>query len=96
VLNYDILIIATGSDIHPEETEGLLDGGWRQNIFDFYSIDGATSLANFLKYWEGGKLVMNVVEMPIKCPVAPLEFVFLADWWFTEQGIRDKWTTTCW
>ena len=90
VLNYDILIIATGSDIHPEETEGLLDGGWRQNIFDFYSIDGATSLANFLKYWEGGKLVMNVVEMPIKCPVAPLEFVFLADWWFTEQGIRDK------
>ncbi len=90
VLNYDILIIATGSDIHPEETEGLLDGGWRQNIFDFYSIDGATSLANFLKYWEGGRLVMNVVEMPIKCPVAPLEFVFLADWWFTEQGIRDK------
>ncbi len=90
VLNYDILIIATGSDIHPEETEGLLDSGWRQNIFDFYSIDGATSLSNFLKYWEGGKLVMNVVEMPIKCPVAPLEFVFLADWWFTEQGIRDK------
>ena len=28
--------------------------------------------------------------MPIKCPVAPLEFVFLADWWFTERGIRDK------
>jgi sulfide:quinone oxidoreductase len=28
--------------------------------------------------------------MPIKCPVAPLEFAFLADWWFTEQGIRDK------
>ena len=28
--------------------------------------------------------------MPIKCPVAPLEFVFLADWYFTERGIRDK------
>lgn len=28
--------------------------------------------------------------MPIKCPVAPLEFLFLADWFFTEQGIRDK------
>ncbi|NOX37566.1 MAG: NAD(P)/FAD-dependent oxidoreductase [Calditrichaeota bacterium] len=90
VLNYDILIIATGSHIHPEETEGLLDGGWRQNIFDFYTVDGACALAQHLKYWEGGKLVMNVVEMPIKCPVAPLEFVFLADWWFTEQGIRDK------
>ncbi len=28
--------------------------------------------------------------MPIKCPVAPLEFAFLADWFFTEKGIRDK------
>ena len=47
-------------------------------------------MTNFLKYWEGGKMVVNITEMPIKCPVAPLEFVFLADWWFTEQGIRDK------
>lgn len=90
VLSYDYLIVATGSDIHPEETEGLVDSGWRQNIFDFYTVDGAVELARFLKYWEGGKMVMNIVEMPIKCPVAPLEFVFLADWWFTEQGIRDK------
>ena len=28
--------------------------------------------------------------MPIKCPVAPLEFLFLADWFFHEQGIRDQ------
>lgn len=91
VLPYDFLVIATGTKIHPEETEGLLDGGgWRKEIFDFYTIDGATALANFFKYWEGGRLVLNIVEMPIKCPVAPLEFVFLADWWFTEQGIRDK------
>ncbi len=90
VLSYDYLIIATGSHIHPEETEGMVNGGWRQNIFDFYTLDGALALSNFLKYWKGGKMVVNVVEMPIKCPVAPLEFVFLADWWFTEQGIRDK------
>ncbi len=90
VLGYDYLIIATGCNIHPEETEGLQEDGWRQNIFDFYTPDGAVSLANFLKYWKGGRMVLNIVEMPIKCPVAPLEFVFLADWWFTEQGIRDK------
>ena len=89
VIPYDFLVIATGTRIHPEETEGLLDGGgWRKEIFDFYTIEGTTALANFFKYWEGGRLVLNVVEMPIKCPVAPLEFVFLADWWFTEQGIR--------
>jgi len=90
VLSYDYLIVATGCKINPEETEGLAEDGWQKNIFDFYTIEGALGLAHFLKYWESGKMVLNITEMPIKCPVAPLEFVFLADWWFTEQGIRDK------
>ena len=33
--------------------------------------------------------MVNVVDMPIKCPVAPLEFCFLADWYFRQAGIRD-------
>ena len=91
VIKYDYLVIATGCSIHPEEIEGLADGGgWRKNVFDFYTIDGAIALANFLKFWKGGRLVLNVAEMPIKCPVAPLEFMFLADWYFHERGIRDK------
>ncbi|MBD3376765.1 NAD(P)/FAD-dependent oxidoreductase [candidate division KSB1 bacterium] len=90
VIPYDILIVATGSVIKPEETEGLSNGDWYENIFEFYTLEGACKLQNFLRHWQGGKLVMNIVEMPIKCPVAPLEFLFLADWWFTEQGIRDK------
>ena len=90
VLSYDYMIVATGSKIRPGETEGLMDGGWYKNIFDFYTIEGACQLQKFLKHWEGGKLALNIVEMPIKCPVAPLEFLFLADWWFTEKGIRDK------
>ncbi len=90
VLSYDYLIIATGSKIRPEETEGMKGELWYKNIFDFYTIDGALALRNFFKHWEGGKLVLNITEMPIKCPVAPLEFVFLADWFFTEKGIRDK------
>lgn len=90
VLSYDFLIIATGSRVHPEEIEGLKNGGWHKNIFDFYTIEGAVALRDFFKYWEGGRLVVNIAEMPIKCPVAPLEFVFLADWWFTDQGIRNK------
>ncbi len=90
VLSYDYLIIATGSRIHPDEVEGMVNGAWHKNIFDFYTVEGSVALQNFLKYWEGGKMVVNIAEMPIKCPVAPLEFSFLADWWFTEQGIRDK------
>ncbi len=90
VLNYDYLIIATGTKIRPDEIEGMTGELWHKSIFDFYTIEGATELANFFKYWEGGKLVLNIAEMPIKCPVAPLEFIFLADWYFTERGIRDK------
>lgn len=90
VLSYDYLIIATGSHLAPDETEGLLGDGWNKNIFEFYTVEGACNLQKFLKHWNGGKLVLNIVEMPIKCPVAPLEFLFLADWWFTEQGLRDK------
>jgi len=90
VINYDYLVIATGSDIHPEETQGLKDGGWRQNIFDFYTADGAAALADMMKKWVGGRLVVNVAEYPIKCPVAPLEFILLSDWYFRKRGIRDK------
>ncbi|MBM4162106.1 MAG: NAD(P)/FAD-dependent oxidoreductase [Ignavibacteria bacterium] len=90
VLTYDYLIVATGAKINPEQTEGMKDGLWHKNIFDFYTIEGACALRRFFKHWEGGKLVVNITEMPIKCPVAPLEFVFLADSYFTEQGIRDK------
>ena len=90
IIDYDYLVIATGSSIHPEETPGLLNGGWRKNIFDFYTIEGATALSRFLKYWKGGRMVLNIAEMPIKCPVAPLEFLFLADWFFHERNIRDK------
>jgi len=89
-MRYDCLIIATGTDIHPEQTEGLLDDEWGRSKFDFYTPRGAERLGQFLKSWEGGKLVVSITEMPIKCPVAPLEFLFLADAYFSERGMRDK------
>jgi sulfide:quinone oxidoreductase len=88
-IKYDTLVIATGSHTVPEETEGLMDNGWHKNVFDFYTIEGAVALSRFFKFWKGGRLVLNVAEMPIKCPVAPLEFLFLADWFFHTRGIRE-------
>jgi sulfide:quinone oxidoreductase len=87
---YDVLIVATGTRVAPEETEGTLGEGWQTKVFDFYTLDGATKLHAALERFEGGRLVINPVDMPIKCPVAPLEFVFLADWYFTKRGIRDR------
>ena len=89
-LHYDVLIVATGSRIVPSETDGLTGPGWQETMFDFYTVDGATKLAKKLAEWPGGRLVINIVEMPIKCPVAPLEFAFLADDFFTKRGIRDR------
>jgi sulfide:quinone oxidoreductase len=90
ILNYDVLVIATGTDVHPEETPGLEGPEWQRSIFQFYTLEGALALAKQLRTWQGGRLVLNVVENPIKCPVAPLEFIMLADWFFKEQGIRDR------
>ena len=90
VLKYDYLLIATGTKTSPEEVEGLKGSQWNKSVFDFYTIEGSVALAEFFKSWKGGKLVVNVAELPYKCPVAPLEFVFLADAFFTERGMRDK------
>ncbi|MBT8187228.1 MAG: NAD(P)/FAD-dependent oxidoreductase [Croceitalea sp.] len=89
-LPYDILIIATGTKIAPEEIEGMDGPNWYKNIFDFYTYEGAKALRDKLREWEGGKLVVHITEMPIKCPVAPLEFAFLADSYFKNKGMREK------
>lgn len=89
-LDYDVLVIATGARLAPEETDGLTGPGWGESVFTFYDLDGARGLAQALRRFDGGRLVVNVVDMPIKCPVAPLEFCFLADSYFRERGIRDR------
>ena len=90
VLDYDVLVVASGAVLMPEETEGLTGPGWMDTVFTFYSPLGAGALAAALAAFDGGRVVVNVVDMPIKCPVAPLEFCFLADWYFRERGIRER------
>lgn len=86
---YDWLIIATGCTIRPDEVEGLPEA-WRKSAFDFYTLDGAIELKKQLRYFSQGKVVLNIAEFPFKCPVAPLEFLFMADWFFTINGVRDQ------
>ncbi len=89
-LHYDLLILATGVKTAPDQVEGMRGDDWRKRVFDFYTFEGALALHNALHDWNGGRLVVHISEMPIKCPVAPLEFAFLADWWLSERGLRDK------
>lgn len=88
-LGYDMLIIATGVTPRPDQTPGMLEGEWHESIHEFYTYEGSMALAEKLRTWDGGRLVINIVEMPIKCPVAPLEFAFLADAFFEDKGMRD-------
>jgi sulfide:quinone oxidoreductase len=90
VLGYDVLVVATGAVLQPEETDGLTGPGWNERVFTFYDPEGAAALQGALERFDGGRLVVNLVDMPIKCPVAPLEFAFLADWYLRERGIRDR------
>jgi sulfide:quinone oxidoreductase len=88
-LPYDYLVIASGTTPRPDQTPGMLDTEWRRSIFDFYTFEGSKALAKALEGFKSGRLVVHITDMPIKCPVAPLEFTFLAEAWLRKQGIRD-------
>jgi len=89
-LDYDYLVIATGTSPRPDQTPGMLGSEWRRSVFDFYSLEGAQALATALESFDHGRLVVHITDMPIKCPVAPLEFTFLAEAWLREHGLRDR------
>lgn len=86
--DYDWLVVATGCRIMPGEVEGMMEG-WRGDIQDYYTPEGAVALYKKWKYFKKGRIVLNIAEMPIKCPVAPLEFIFMADWFFSVNGVRN-------
>jgi sulfide:quinone oxidoreductase len=88
-LAYDLLVIASGTSPRPDQTPGMLGPLWRQSIFDFYTLDGAVALRDALARFDRGRLVVHVTDMPIKCPVAPLEFTFLAESWLRARELRD-------
>ena len=87
---YDVLVVASGTRLLPEETEGLDGPGWGTRVHTFYSLPGAIALAEALSGFDRGRLVVDLVDLPIKCPVAPLEFCFLADWFLQRKGIRSR------
>jgi sulfide:quinone oxidoreductase len=87
---YDWLVVATGCGINPEEVEGMLGEGWGRDIHNFYTLDGALALYEKMKYFHKGRVVVNIAELPFKCPVAPLEFCFMSDWFFDTRGVRSN------
>ena len=83
-VDYDHLVLATGSTLAPERIPGLVAGG-----HDYYSESGATDLREELLEFTEGEIVLSVIGTPHMCPAAPLEFVFMVDDWFRERGLRE-------
>jgi sulfide:quinone oxidoreductase len=81
---YDILVIATGSRPVPEMIPGLAE-----NAETFYTEATAVKMFKRLQAFQGGRVVV-AVGVPHKCPMAPLEIIFMLHDYFKDRGIRDK------
>lgn len=84
IYEYDVLVIATGSRIVPEEIPGLVEGSET-----FYTEAGAVKMFKRLHEFRSGKVAI-VVGVPHKCPIAPVEVTFSLHDYFKSRGIRDQ------
>ncbi|TQM62610.1 type III sulfide quinone reductase, selenoprotein subtype [Humibacillus xanthopallidus] len=89
-LTYDYLVIASGTSPRPDQTPGMLGDEWHKSVGEFYTYEGSVALRDALDAFTGGRLVVHITELPFKCPVAPLEFTFLADDYLKGRGLRDR------
>lgn len=84
-IDYDFLVVATGSHPSPEDVPGFKEGAHY-----FYTEDSASRLRVALEEFRGGKIVVGVGGIPHKCPVAPLEFTFLVEHFLNKRNLRNK------
>jgi sulfide:quinone oxidoreductase len=84
-LDFDFLVIATGSHPAPEDVPGFAEGAHH-----FYTQEAASRLYGALQEFAGGRIVVGVGGLPYKCPVAPLEFTFLLEDFLTRRGLREN------
>lgn len=82
VYNYDYLVISTGSYPDFDSLPGL-----QEAASNFYTLDGAIKLRDQLANFEKGTILITV-DVPHKCPAAPLELVLMLDDYFRKKGNR--------
>jgi sulfide:quinone oxidoreductase len=83
-LDYDYLVLASGSRIVPETIEHF-----DTEAHHFYSAAAALELRQALDAFTGGRIVIGIAGMPYKCPPAPLEVAFLIEAELRQRGLRE-------
>lgn len=84
-LEGDVLVVALGAGLHPEETPGLVEAG-----HEFYTNAGAFAARDVLERFEGGHVVVAVTSTPFKCPPAPSETALLVHDNLAARGLLDR------
>jgi sulfide:quinone oxidoreductase len=80
---YDYLVISTGSYPDFNSLPGLAEAA-----SNFYTLDGAIKLRDQLARFEKGTILLTV-DVPHKCPAAPLELILMLDDYFRKKGNRN-------
>ena len=88
-LEGDVLVVALGADLHPEDTPGLVEAG-----HEFYTVAGAFGAREVLEGFEGGRVVVAVTSTPFKCPPAPSETALLVHDHLARRGLLDRSTVS--
>jgi len=80
----DILVVALGADLRPEQTPGLLEAG-----YEYYSPEGADHARGVVDSFNAGVAIVGVLGPFFKCPAAPCETALMLHDRFVERGVRD-------
>ncbi|MFN8167374.1 MAG: FAD-dependent oxidoreductase [Candidatus Nanopelagicales bacterium] len=83
----DILVVALGADLHPGLTPGLVED---PRAHEFYTVAGAFALADVLREFDSGRVVIGVTGTPFKCPPAPSETTLLTHELLETKGVLDR------
>src|SRR5262245_47499409 len=79
----DYLVVALGADYDFDVTPGMAQAT------EFYTLEGATKLAEILPTFTKGRILIAVGGAPFKCPPAPSEAALMMHDYLTTRGIRN-------
>jgi len=85
-LNYDHLIVATGSAPNPSAIPGLAEAALNFHT----SPEESRKIWDTIEQFDGGHVVVGIAGVPHKCPPSPNEATFMVDDYFRNRGIREK------
>ena len=84
---YDYLVIATGAHYDFDSVPGYKEGAHH-----YYNEEGIhelrKALDEFVEKGKGGNVVVGIADLPFKCPVAPLEGVFMMEHFLRRKKLR--------